>query len=384
MKLFDITHFYACESGGVKTYIDRKHRYILENTDMEHIMVLPSDRDRIEEGERYRKYFLKSPLIPFWKPYRLLIDKRKILSVIKQEKPDIIEIGSPYLLPKWICKFSRKKGFTTIGFFHANVEESLKSIFRSKSSQISHLIRKYLHREYKNFDLVIAPSKYMENYLHQIGINDTTTVYLGTDTENFSPNKKFLDFRKKYNIPENKTLLIYTGRLSTDKNILELANIVNKLNGMFPEKYHLIIVGNGPDRAKLKEKIEKNVTFLGYIKDREQLSHIYGSCDIFVTPSKAESFGLAIIEAQAAGLPVVAFNTASLPEIVVNTNLLANNTDEFIQNIIYAAKLLTPAYRRFISETIKENFSWEKTFNNLAQIYEALLRKNTSHTIEKY
>ncbi|SNR82256.1 glycosyltransferase [Desulfurobacterium atlanticum] len=373
MKLFDITHFYACESGGVKTYLDKKHQYLLENSDTEHVMLLPSDKDKVENG---KKYFIKSPLIPFWKPYRLLIEKRKILHIIEAEQPDIVEVGSPYLLPKWICKHSKKHGYKTVGFFHANVEESIKSILKSNSKQISHLIRRYIRREYKDFDIVIAPSQYMKSYLKGIGIENTYTVYLGTDTENFSPDRKDPDFRKKYNIPENKTLLIYTGRLSSDKNIFELVQIFKKLDSMFPEKYHLIIAGSGPDEEKLKEELQENTTFLGYIKDRNKLSTIYSSCDIFITPSKAETFGLAIIEAQAAGLPVVAFNTASLPEVAVNPNLLAEDVTEFIRNIIHAEKLLKTPYRYFISNTIKEKFSWNKTFQNLLEVYNNVLRNS--------
>jgi len=375
MKLFDITHFYACESGGVKTYLDKKHQYLMRNSNLKHVMLLPSKEDAIEEGERFKKYFVKSPIIPFWKPYRLLIDKRKILNILESEKPDIVEVGSPYLLPKWICKHSKKLEYKTVGFFHANVEESVKSILRSNSKQISHLIRRYLKREYKNFDIVITPSKYMENYLKEIGIENTCTVYLGTDTENFSPDRKDPYFRKKHNIPENRTLLIYAGRLSSDKNIFELADIFKKIDSMFPEKYHLIIVGSGPEEEKLKKELEKNTTFLGYIKDRSRLSTIYSSCDVFITPSKAETFGLAVIEAQAAGLAVVAFNTASLPEVVVNTNLLAEDVSEFIRNIIHAEKLLKIPYRYFISNTIKEKFSWNKTFKNLLEVYNNVLKR---------
>lgn len=114
---------------------------------------------------------------------------------------------------------------------------------------------------------------------------------------------------------ESKTVLLYVGRISWEKNLRLLVSAFKTMN---PEQYHLVIVGDGPARASIMAELEESkagVTFTGYLKN-EQLAQAYASSDVFVFPSHSETFGQVVLEAQASGLPVVAMRAEGVKEIV--------------------------------------------------------------------
>ncbi|RMA92514.1 glycosyltransferase family 4 protein [Hydrogenothermus marinus] len=372
LKVLDITHFYSKKSGGIKTYLLEKSKYLFKKG-INHSLIVPDKEDYIKNINNAKYYFVKSPPLPFSKYYRLLLNKAKIFEIIEKEEPDIVEVGSPYFLPSWINEKKDFFGYRTVGFFHSNIEGSLSSILKLKQlKKSSSLIsEKIIKKEYSDFDIVITPSKYIENYINKIGIENTTTVYLGVDRTTFFYRKKETTLRAKYNIPKDKIILIYVGRLTQDKDILELADIYNNLDH---NKYHLIIVGSGNKKKKLFKKIKFNFTYFGYLQNKKQLAQILSLSDIYITTSKIETFGLSVVEAQACGLPVIAYKLGSLPEVVYKKELLVDSKDEFIKMIENASKYyITENIRKEISIFTRNYFSWEKTFNKLLEIYNQLL-----------
>jgi len=374
MKLIDITHFYNSKSGGVKKYLEEKVRYFKEK-DIEHSLILPSENNDIITKEKAKYFFIKSPEIPFFKPYRIIINKKAIFDIIKQEKPQIVEVGSPYFIPVWINENKKLLCYKTVGFFHSNIEGSIETILKKINKPFLKVAKSLIKKEYSDFDIVISPSKYIENYLNSLGILNTKTVYLGIDTKIFQFREKNESILDRYNLPKDKILVVYAGRLSSDKNVLEIASIYNILTYFRPNKYHLVIVGSGHLENKFLKKIEGNYTHIGYIQDKNQYADILSVCDIFITTSKIETFGLAIVEAQALGLPVVAYKTTSIPEVVYYKELLAEDIDNFIKNIELASEYyISQSKRKLLSENIKKYFSWEKTFGNMEKIYQDLIK----------
>jgi glycosyltransferase involved in cell wall biosynthesis len=107
------------------------------------------------------------------------------------------------------------------------------------------------------------------------------------------------------------TLLLYVGRISTEKQLQHLKPVLEQVPGT-----RLALVGDGPARAELEAIFAGTATqFMGYMQG-EALSQAYASADMFVFPSALESFGLVIVEAMAAGLPVVASRVGGVLEVI--------------------------------------------------------------------
>ena len=96
MKLCDVVQFYSPLGGGVKRYLSDKIGYIDRQTNHQHIVVVPSDQSKIENRYQSKFYHVKSlPLIGSIS-YRMLLNRKRIFSIIDKERPDLIEVGDPY------------------------------------------------------------------------------------------------------------------------------------------------------------------------------------------------------------------------------------------------------------------------------------------------
>lgn len=182
MKIVDITHFYNQKSGGVKRYIQLKAKFLSSFSDISHYIIVPGQEDKTQQLYNSIIFYVKSPEVLFWKPYRLIVSKKKIVEVISSIEPDIVEVGSPFILPKLINGLKHSLGFKTVGFFHSNLEESFSNVFSIKSKKMSTLIRRYIQSSYADFDIVISPSEFVKRYLNSIGIKNVAVVRIGIDT----------------------------------------------------------------------------------------------------------------------------------------------------------------------------------------------------------
>ncbi len=196
-------------------------------------------------------------------------------------------------------------------------------------------------------------------------------VYHGIDIDIFDTNMKKEDLRKIYHIPQDKTILLYVGRFSKDKNFLELLETFSILDNLYKDTFHLILVGDGPDK-KYIEKMCKNYTLLEYIKNKRELSLIYHLSDIFISASKTDTFGYSLIEAQSCGLPVVAYKVASFPEVVFYKEFLADDQEEFINNIISLSKSSKHINKHSLKSFVEKHFNLNQNMSKLEKIYEKL------------
>jgi starch synthase len=125
-------------------------------------------------------------------------------------------------------------------------------------------------------------------------------------------------------------------------------------------------------------KLESNVRFLGF-KEYPALAEIYQQADLFVLPTRRESFGLVLAEAMAAGLPIVSTRVGAVPEVVRDGEtgvLIPPDDPEACARAINS--LLDDTVRmkemgRKGRERAMQFFTWEKVAERVAQCYEEIL-----------
>lgn len=141
-----------------------------------------------------------------------------------------------------------------------------------------------------------------------------------------------LGLRHQLGLVNVHPLLVTVGRLVKGKNHEALVPLVGRLKDEWPN-LGLLVVGDGPTRASLAEKIDQSgladrVILLG---SRDDVPHLLAVGDVFVLASQTEGLGIAAIEAVAAGLPVVSFDLPSLRSVLVdgmNARLAAPGDNE--------------------------------------------------------
>jgi len=125
------------------------------------------------------------------------------------------------------------------------------------------------------------------------------------------------EIRDSLAIPRDALLIVCAARLSPEKNIATLIEAMGKVTGEVP-RARCVIVGEGPERKALEEQIRKapwggQILLPGFLQDAIS---IIRAADVFVLPSRAEPFGLVLLEAMALGKPVVSTAAGGPLEIV--------------------------------------------------------------------
>lgn len=99
MKFCDITIAYNESSGGVRTYIDEKRRFLQTRTEHQHLLIVPGEEDKVEREGRSTTVYIHSPLLPGQDNYRCFLWPKSIKQVLLEHQPDIVELGSYYVEP---------------------------------------------------------------------------------------------------------------------------------------------------------------------------------------------------------------------------------------------------------------------------------------------
>ncbi|MEW6299073.1 MAG: glycosyltransferase family 4 protein, partial [Thermodesulfobacteriota bacterium] len=115
--------------------------------------------------------------------------------------------------------------------------------------------------------------------------------------------------RGRYGFAEDEVLLVTVGRLVARKATSQLIAVMEALR---QEKVRLLIIGSGPEETLLKEECAKKrlagrVCFMGHVEEAEKF-RLLRMCDVYVSTSQHEGFGLVFVEAMACGLPIVCYD----------------------------------------------------------------------------
>jgi glycosyltransferase involved in cell wall biosynthesis len=192
--------------------------------------------------------------------------------------------------------------------------------------------------------------------------------------------------RRHYGCQEADVLLVTVGRLVARKGLLQLITVMTALRNT---KTRLLIVGTGPQEQLLKEEVAKQqlaqqILFLGYVKEAEKF-RILQMCDLYVSTSQHEGFGLVFLEAMACGLPIVCYDHGGQTDFLRDreTGYLIPLNDTNLFKECCAVLSSDPELRRAIGNHNKhlvEEYYIENCARRYEQLfYETVNRKKFFH-----
>ena len=222
-------------------------------------------------------------------------------------RPDIILVYDfPLIFAGLFCKiFWHSK----IVMFLGNLPSALAKT--RKASGLRNIYQKLSEFSGKNLvDYFIVISQITEKYISDLGIPENRIKKIIPDVierdRQFITSSKRGIVRKKFNIPEDKKILLSVGRLEPEKGFDELIEIFGSLER---NDFILLITGEGSQKERLLELIEEKnleqkVILAGY-QDRANIWNYYQDADIFILFSRSEGLGLVFWEAMFMGVPVI-------------------------------------------------------------------------------
>lgn len=388
MKVCDLTQFYSPVSGGVKRYVQEKVRYLHEHTQDSHVLVIPGDRDtRIVQG-RATVYTIRSPLISRSSRYRVLLRLGAVEAILERERPDVIESGDPYQVAWKALASGRALGIPVVGFYHSHFPEAyFRSVARffgpTATEFVMDAARRYVRAIYNRMARTLVPSPALGRLLTDWGLDNVENIDLGVDTAVFTPEPDdAVETRAALNIPCDRRLLLYVGRLAHEKNTKTLFEAFTLLHQESPGRSHLLVVGDGMQRPLVNavQQATGEVTWLPYCTDPARLARFYRCADLFVHPGVQETFGLVTLESQACGTPVVGIRGSYMDRIIYTDQKHwadDNSAESLAQAIRRTCRGDLRAIGADASHSVRARYSWKLVFDRLFGIYrEAIANYN--------
>jgi alpha-1,6-mannosyltransferase len=387
VKICDVTQFYSPVSGGVKRYLHEKINYIHRHAPRdEHVLVVPGAKTKLKANGWSRVYTVRSPLVSRTAQYRALLNLRAVEEILEQERPDVIESSDPYQLGWKALKIGRALRVPVIGFYHSHfpeayVRKSAGLLGKTATRRVMKLSRAYVRKLYNQHAATLVASERLARVLRDWGVHNVRVLGLGVNTEIFRPDGSGTEaIRRSLGVNSDRNLLLYVGRLAKEKNTVTLLRAFRKLQRRLPNEFHLLVIGDGPDRTQLR-KLQlqtRNLSWIRYCANPRELAGFYRAADLFVHPGVQETFGLAALECQACGTPVVGIRGSYMDNVICHDqeSWAIENSPEALANAIEeCSNRKLPVLGRNAARVARSAYSWSRVFDKLFCIYGELRAK---------
>ena len=169
---------------------------------------------------------------------------------------------------------------------------------------------------------IATPSQWLadlvaESYLKAYPVK---VINNGIDLSVFKPTKS--DFRKRYNITEDKKIVL---GIAFGWGVKKGLDVFLELAGRLGDAYQIVMVGTN---ELIDRQLDKRIISIHRTQDQSELAQIYSEAAVFVNPTREEVLGLTNIEANACGTPVITFRSGGSPECIDQTSGVAVECDD--------------------------------------------------------
>ncbi len=219
---------------------------------------------------------------------------------------DVAHITTPGPVGLAARYLARRHRRPMIGSFHTNLGDYARALGRGGAlgRVVGRGLDDYMRWLYRACDRVLVPSHETRMDLIDQGYapQQLAVWTRGVDAEQFSPARRSRSRRASWGVSDDVPVLLYAGRLSREKRLDRLVELVAAL-GVRDVRYRLVIAGDGPMRSELRLRLP-HAHFCGAVA-HDEMGSLMASADVFVFPSDTDTFGNVVLEAQASGLPAV-------------------------------------------------------------------------------
>lgn len=391
MNIVFFSDTFLPQTNGVVTYVIEAGLQ-LKKLGHRILFVVPKEIKKSQIPDGFSpKDFCFAPSIPadvFYPNWRIALSySYGIDRAIAKFKPDILHIHIPLTISMGGILAAKRFNKPLVGTYHTFIssEEMFKmiGITKGKGTRVlKKLSWEYSNLFYNRCDIVLAPTEKIASILKKNGIKKSITILregINFHAMKILTNDEKKIFKKKYQL-ENKKIILYVGRLSREKNLpllLQVLALIHKKHS----NIHLLIVGDGPQKKELmktaeKLGIENAVTFTGTIPRKKILSDgIYSACDLFLTASKFETFGLTVLEAMGSGLPIITVESQGASELIEGNGYICKDDKHNIAKHVIKILSNLKLQKKFSEQSLKicKKYDSKKTTQKLIQIYKKLI-----------
>ena len=224
------------------------------------------------------------------------------------DRPDALYVATQGPLGVAATSAARQTGIPVSSGFHTNFHSYSRYYGVGMLERLLCLYGRWFHNRTA---ITLVPTRKMQQTTKAMGIPATGLWSRGVDCHRFTPHKRDSALRESWGLQANDRAILYVGRLAPEKNLRMAVACFERIRGLHPQA-RFILVGDGPLRRQLAER-HPDYVFCG-TRRGDDLARHYASGDLFLFPSKTDTFGNVVLEAMASGLGVVSFDDAAAAE----------------------------------------------------------------------
>ena len=256
----------------------------------------------------------------------------KVVRRLSAFDPDALHIATEGPLGMAARRFALKRGLSFTTAYHTRFPEYVRARTGIPLSWTYAFLR-WFHGPSES---VMAPTEVVKRDLESFGFRNVVTWSRGVDLDIFKP-------QHSERLKSDPPIFLYVGRVAVEKNIEAFLEL--DLPG---SKW---VAGVGPAMKGMQARFPK-VNYLGVL-DQHELAQVYASADVFVFPSKTDTFGLVLLEAMACGLPVAAYPVTGPLDVIGDAKTAGVMREDLRTACLEALKL-----RREDAAAHARKFSW--------------------------
>ena len=309
-----------------------------------------------------------------------LTRQKHLLSLWQQQRPDLVYVATQGPLGVAAVTVARKLGIPVCSGFHTNFHSYSRHYH---AAFLERLLKRYGRWFHNRTALTLVPTRRMAAQVDAMGIHPIGLWSRGVDCRQFSPHRRDQELRTSWGLQPQDRAVLYVGRLASEKNLQLAVSCFERIRALHP-RARFVLVGDGPQRKRLQQK-HPDYVFCG-VQKGDDLARHYASGDLFLFPSKTDTFGNVVTEAMASGLAVVAFDDAAASEHLRHreNGMMARLDDDeaFVEHALTLAQQNTLlANIRHQARLDALDLDWDSQVEQFEQLTLKLNRRDRYHAV---
>jgi len=274
------------------------------------------------------------PASPYDPTYHLLLRFDKIAEIVARERPDVLEVHSPYLAALGAMRAKRATYGVRTFQWHSDFIDTYAGVLEARlsrdvpmlgpttwsraigpGSQATRPLWGLVRSIARRCDATLVAAEWQVAKLVSHGVPRVVRVPFGIERDVFRPDARSYEARRELlalashdTRHDDAVILVGVGRFAIEKRWDVVIDAFTRLRARNPKRdMVLVLIGDGPERARMTARAagSPDIVMPGFVKGREALARMLASADALVHGCPFETFGLSIAEAMSCGLPTV-------------------------------------------------------------------------------
>ncbi len=233
---------------------------------------------------------------------------RQLTRLWKLQRPDAIYVATEGPLGWTALRAARKLGIASSSGFHTRFDTYMRDY---GLPFLKGPALRWMRHFHNLADATLVPTEELRAFLDRNGFRNVLRLARAVDTELFHPKRRDRELRARWGLGDDDIAVIHLGRIAAEKNLDLAIRTYRELQAnCSPTRF--VWVGDGPERARI-EREHPDFVFCGTQRG-DALGRHFASADLFLFPSKSETYGNVTLEALASGVPTIAFDYGAARE----------------------------------------------------------------------